>query len=195
MTKRPYRQSRRAEQQAQTRARILEATMALHQDPGPLYTTISAVAERAGVQRLTVYRHFPDETALFRACTAGWLERNPPPDPSRVATGPRRDRGRCGLEALYAYYAGTHRMWHAAYRDRDQVPALQEPMAAFEAYLDAYGAALLGTWPGADEPALALRRTTLALALRFPSWEVLEAEALDDREKAALVETWLRALR
>jgi AcrR family transcriptional regulator len=65
--------------------------MQLHEEIGPRATTISAIADRAGVQRLTVYRHFPDETAVFQACTAHWLSLNPPPDPADWAgiTDPR----------------------------------------------------------------------------------------------------------
>src|SRR5919201_641746 len=78
--KRAYRKKRRAELEAQTRRRITESTMELHGTLGPSRTSISAVAERAGVRRSTVYRHFPDEAALFAACTAHWMAANPPPD-------------------------------------------------------------------------------------------------------------------
>ena len=71
--------------QEETRRRIVEAAAGLHENVGPRDTTISAIAEKAGVQRLTVYRHFPDETELFKACTAHWLALNPPPDPASWA--------------------------------------------------------------------------------------------------------------
>ena len=72
-TKRPYRLGERAKSQEQTRLRIVEATVALHEELGPRNTTITDIAKRAGVQRLTVYSHFADETAVFQACTAHWL--------------------------------------------------------------------------------------------------------------------------
>src|SRR5258708_30228378 len=80
-TPRQYRQLRRSELEAQTRLRITEAAMKLHGTVGPSRTTVTAVAEEAGVQRGTVYRHFPDEDALFRACSMHWLSLNPTPTP------------------------------------------------------------------------------------------------------------------
>jgi AcrR family transcriptional regulator len=79
---RQYRQIKRAALQDETRLRITEATVDLHGSVGPRRTTISAVAERAGVQRATVYRHFPDERALFAACSSHWRDANPRPDPA-----------------------------------------------------------------------------------------------------------------
>jgi len=78
--KRTYRMTRRAELEAQTRLRITESTVALHGTVGPAHTSISAIAEHAGVRRSTVYRHFPDEAALFNACSAHWLAEHPTPD-------------------------------------------------------------------------------------------------------------------
>src|SRR3954462_2551957 len=78
--KRPYRKTRRAELEEETRRRITESTVALHEELGPARTSISAVAERAGVRRSTVYRHFPDEEALFDACSSHFGAANPPPD-------------------------------------------------------------------------------------------------------------------
>ena len=77
MSKRPYVQKKRAESRDETHARIVEATMRLHEELGPRAATISAIAERAGVQRLTVYRHFTDESELFQACTSRWLGEQP----------------------------------------------------------------------------------------------------------------------
>ena len=88
----PYRKRRRAELEDETRLRITEATVDLHGTVGPARTTVSAIAERAGVQRATVYRHFPDERALFGACSAHWIAANPPPDIAALGgdRGPRR---------------------------------------------------------------------------------------------------------
>src|SRR5436853_2800585 len=80
--KRPYRKRRRAEGEAETRQRITEATVRLHGTVGPARTTIKDVAAGAGVQRATVYRHFPDLESLFMACSAHWVSLNPPPDPA-----------------------------------------------------------------------------------------------------------------
>src|SRR4029079_8163724 len=80
--KRQYTMRRRAELEEQTRRRITESAVELHEELGPAQTSISAIADRAGVRRSTVYRHFPDEDALFAACSAHWRAANPPPDPS-----------------------------------------------------------------------------------------------------------------
>src|SRR3982751_245793 len=83
--KRPYRMKRRAQLEEQTRLRITESAMQLHGSVGPARTSMSAVAEHAGVTRSTLYRHFPDEEALFDACSSHWASLNPPPDLGRWA--------------------------------------------------------------------------------------------------------------
>src|SRR5215210_7954708 len=109
-TRRPYRKRRRAELEAVTRLRIAEAAVDLHGSVGPARTTISAVAERAGVQRATVYRHFPDEDALFDACSSHWMAQHPLPDPTAWAAIENPDqRLRVALGELYDWYAdGEH---------------------------------------------------------------------------------------
>src|SRR3954454_19384323 len=84
-TDRKYELKERARRQDETRRRITEATVELHRTVGAARTTISAIAEKAGVERLTVYRHFPDEGSLFDACSAHWIEANPLPDPAAWA--------------------------------------------------------------------------------------------------------------
>src|SRR6185503_16815167 len=110
-TKRKYQLKRRAERQEETRQRILDATVALHERAGVPGTTISAVAEQAGVERLTVYRHFPDEAALLTAATDYYLAAHPPPDPLawRDIADPVL-RLRAGLTAAYAYHQQTEGM-------------------------------------------------------------------------------------
>lgn len=191
MKKRKYTQRRRAEQQDQTRARILEAAVALHEELGPARTSIKAVAERAGVQRLTVYRHFPDDSSLFQACTSHWLTLHPPP----AIPGPPGDEApaaytRAGLRVLYRYYRDTGMMWQGAYRDREQVEALQAPMAGFEAYLDELRNALLAAWPANGE-AGKQRALTLRHGLAFGTWQSLTGLGLGDSQAADLVTSWL----
>src|SRR5690349_14899107 len=109
--KRPYEKKLRAELEAQTRRRITESTIELHGTLGPAHTSISAVAARAGVRRSTVYRHFPDEVALFAACSSHWNAQNPPPD--LAGWGAIKDtdqRLQIALGQLYAYYRATERM-------------------------------------------------------------------------------------
>src|SRR3954462_2336543 len=102
--KRPYRKRARAAQEEETRRRITESTVYLHGTVGPAHTSISAIAERAGVRRSTVYRHFPDEATLFAACSGHWREANPTPDLAAWAEiGDSGERLRHGLGELYAF--------------------------------------------------------------------------------------------
>ncbi|HKK13221.1 MAG TPA: helix-turn-helix domain-containing protein [Gammaproteobacteria bacterium] len=194
MKPRTYTQRRRAQQQAQTRERIVQAAMALHEERGPRRTTISAVARRAGVQRLTVYRHFHDDRALFSACSSRWLELNPPPSPQQwrgmqaPAAGTRQ-----ALSALYGYYRHTERMWAQSYRDREAVPALDSFMADIDRYMDAVATDLLSLW----RPARSRRRALGAVirhALAFASWRSLADQGLRDAEMVDLVERWLEVV-
>src|SRR3954451_3620257 len=125
MPTRKYQQKRRAEQQAETRQRIVEALVALHREVGPARTTISAIAERAGVERLTVYRHFPDERSMFEACTTHYAIQVPGPDPSSWAgIEDPAERLRTTLLAFYDYYRRAEDVLAHAARDVPQLPAL-----------------------------------------------------------------------
>jgi AcrR family transcriptional regulator len=121
---RSYRMTRRAEGVAETRQRIVEATVELHGMVGPAGSTIAGIAERAGVTRLTVYRHFPTEEALYAACSAHWLARQDPPDPARWThlTDPS-DRLRAALTDLYRFYRAGAAMLGNVLRDFDAMPA------------------------------------------------------------------------
>src|SRR5437763_8605761 len=133
--KRVYRKKRRAELEAKTRLRITESAMALHGTLGPARTSMSAVAEHAGVRRSTVYRHFPDEAALFAACTGHWMGLNPPPDLSRwAAIADPDDRLATALSELYDYYGATERMMENVHRDEATVPIVKRMLAPFRDY-------------------------------------------------------------
>ena len=102
--KRRYEKRARAAQEQETRQRIIEAAIGLHGTVGPARTTISAIAEGAGVRRATVYRHFPDERALFMGCSGTWAERNPLPDPAGWSGIPDpADRLEAALDAIYGW--------------------------------------------------------------------------------------------
>ena len=161
---------------------------------GPRDTTISAVADRAGVQRLTVYRHFPDEESLFRACSSHWLERNPPPDIAgwqRVEDPGRRSAA--ALTALYRYYEDTQSMWSLVYRDRTQVPAMQAPLEAFHAYLDRIGDDICTSWQPRGRKPRKLK-ATVRHVLRFGCWASLDAMDVDDAEKVELAVRWIESV-
>jgi AcrR family transcriptional regulator len=167
--KRKYELKARAERQEETRRRITEATVALHEEVGPARTTVAEVARRAGVTRLTVYNNFPEERELFAACQGHWFERHPPPalDPSE------------GLEAvlrsLYGWYRQTARMAENVRRDRALVPELDALMRETGDARMAELAEALGGGP------------MVALALDFWTWRRLAAEGLSDAEAAALM--------
>lgn len=190
MTKRKYTLKQRAAQQQQTRERIVDAAMALHEELGPAQTTVSAIAERAGVQRLTVYRHFPGEREMFAACSSKWFGLHPPPDMSRIAAGEPAERTRAVLLELYCYYEDTRQMWASVYRDMEKVPALDEPMAGFEGYLEAVRKDLLADWAPRSSRQL---RATLRHALRFSTWQSLAEQGLSHRAMAGLVCAWVCA--
>jgi AcrR family transcriptional regulator len=194
MSKRPYRQKRRAEQAEQTRARITEAVMQLHQELGPAHTTIKAVAERAGVQRLTVYRHFEDERAMFKACTSLWAQRHPLPDPADwQGIKDAAKRTQAALVAMYGWYRRAAPMLRVSYRDLDAVPALAEPMAGVEAMLDNLCADLLKPW-APKRSARKPMQAALRHALSFAAWESLASLEVSDHDMAAMIVQWLTAL-
>jgi AcrR family transcriptional regulator len=194
MTTRKYTKTRRAQQQDETRARIVEATVKLHESLGPAQTSIMAIAEAAGVQRLTVYRHFPDDASLFEACSTRYLEMHPPPQPAAWATIEHPgERSRTALSAFYRYYRQTEPMWRVAYRDVDQVAALQAPMNRFEAYLDQVTDDLVQAWHTTPAARKSLK-LTLRHALRFTTWQSLKNAKLNDRQIAELVQGWLAGI-
>jgi AcrR family transcriptional regulator len=141
---RKYTLRRRAEQQAETRQRIVEAAVDLHGSVGPARTTFSMVAERAGVQRHTLYAHFPDERELLLACSAHHLEVEPPPDPAPwAAIADRRARLRTALGAIYGWYERNADMLANVLRDAEHHETLREIMhMRFGPHLGAGPAAL-----------------------------------------------------
>jgi AcrR family transcriptional regulator len=174
--KRPYRMTRRAELEEETRRRITESTVELHEELGPARTSISAVAERAGVRRSTVYRHFPNEDALFAACSSHWRAANPPPAPRAwVAIKDPAERTETALRELYAFYGRTQGMYGSLLRDEPLVPIVQRLLRDFHGYLRAIQDVLMS---GRGLRGHAARRTRAAIghALAFPTWRSLTHE-------------------
>jgi AcrR family transcriptional regulator len=186
--KRRYRKRQRAEQEDRTRLRITEATVDLHGSVGPAKTTVSAVAERAGVQRTTVYRHFPDEESLFAACSAHWLAAHPLPELAGwAAIGDPDERLRVALEELYAWFERGEEMVEKTTRDAATVPALQPPMAAFGRWFEAAAEVLVKGTPGRGARRRR-RRAAIGHALSFATWRSLVREqGLTQAEAAALM--------
>src|ERR671929_1008618 len=147
MTTRTYQQTRRAQHQAETRRRIVEAMVELHQEIGPARTTISAIADRAGVERLTVYRHFPDERSMFEACTTHYATEVPQPDPAAWAeTQDPAERLRQALLEFYDYYRRAEQMLVHATRDVPQLPALAQVLRPREEFQGRLRKDLLERW-------------------------------------------------
>jgi AcrR family transcriptional regulator len=185
---RTYRLKQRASDQEQTRQRIVEATIALHQERGDSGTTISAIAELAGVGRTTVYRHFPDERTLLTACTSHYFAENPPPHPA--AWGAIADpvtRLVTALEEVYAFYRRTEAMLARAEEDAPTNPVLADLLAPFIVLQVAMRDTLAAGWlpDGEDDPALV---AAVGLALGFGTWRTLTREqGLDDPQAVDLM--------
>lgn len=192
---RKYELRRRAERQEETRQRIVQATVELHETVGPSKTTISAIAERAGVDRGTVYRHFPDEQALFRACTNHYETANPSPDPAPwwSIDGPET-RLRIALAEIYAYHQRTERMAESAARDLPELPALQEVLAPYVEHWAAIRETLTAGWAVEGQ-----RRNLLVAAvghaIDFQTWRSLVHEQeLDDAQAVELMVLMVRCI-
>lgn len=186
--KRKYEKKARAEAEAQTRRRITESAVELHGSVGPANTSMSAVAEHAGVRRSTLYRHFPDERALFGACSAHWGAENPPPDISRWAEIENPDeRLALALDELYAYYRRAGGMIDKLLRDEGTVPVVAEQFAPYHQFL-AMAADLLAAGRGLRGNAAKRTRAAIGHAIAFRTWQDLtETQGLDDDQAAEVM--------
>jgi AcrR family transcriptional regulator len=191
--RRRYEKRARAAKEQETRLRIVEAALALHGTLGPARTTISAIAERAGVRRATVYRHFPDERALFLGCSGAWRDRNPVPDPaSWAAIADPAARVEAALDALYRWYERAEPMLSAVLRDIDAMPIVAEIQAGRMAYLAGVEDGLVAGW-GARGKAAKRLRATIGLALDFFTWRTLDERGLDRGDATAVMSAAVRA--
>jgi len=181
----------RAEQKSATRRRIVEATVDLHSTIGPARTTISAVADRAGVPRLTVYRHFPDQRELELACSALIMAREPLPDPAAWAGDTPTERLRHGLDELYRYYARNEGMLANVLRDAEVLPTTHEMVKLrVTPGLARIRDALVGQIPVADDRRRELVAAT-ELAIDFATWRLLVRRRRLSRRRAAELMTRL----
>ena len=187
--KRRYELKARAEAQRATRERIAAAASSLHEEVGVASTTVADIARRAGVQRLTVYNHFPDLEALLPACSAHWLGEHPLPDlePAFELADPV-ERLRTVLTALYGWYRGAAPMQRRMLGERTVVPALDAWLTqSADPLLAAFAERLSQGFDGAGARAL------VAVALDFWTWERLDREGLDDAAAATLMTVAVRA--
>jgi AcrR family transcriptional regulator len=184
---RTYTLKKRAEQQAETRRRIVEAAVDLHSSVGPALTTLSQVAERAGVQRHTLYAHFPDERTLFMACSGLSLERDPLPDAAAWQCIEEQDeRLRIGIDAVYGWYERNSDLAACVLRDAEYHPLTREVAElTFGQSMAAYREVL-------GETLSTKQRAVLRLALSFFTWRTLVRES--GLEQAAAVGAMVQAI-
>lgn len=168
MKTRPYILKKRAEQQEETRLRIVEAAVALHGTVGPARTTFSMIAEKAGVQRHTLYAHFPDERALLKACSGLHGEQNPLPDANAWRTiADREQRLRKGLGEIYTWFAENETLVACVLRDAEYDPLVRETAhKAFGPHMAAFNDVL-------GEKMNAKQRAMLHVALSFYTFRTL----------------------
>ena len=180
--RRPYQLRARANAMDRTRARITQAAIELHGSIGPAATTMSSVAERAGVTRATLYRHFPSEEILFRACSAEWRSANPSPDPAQWATIPDPyQRLATALPALYGWYRSSEAMRANLLRDLAVLPAAIR--TGIESYPRTVAEVLDTGWPRRSR----LRRAAIGHGVAFQTWQSLAHQGLTDSEAAQLI--------
>jgi AcrR family transcriptional regulator len=182
-----YTLKKRAEQQAETRQRITEAAIEMHRTVGPAATTISMVAERAGVQRHTFYAHFPDERSLLQACSALSLERDPLPEAAvwrKIED--RRERLRVALLAIYGWYERNADLAGCVLRDAEYHQLVRETVELrWGPYMAAYQE-VLGANLSVKQQAM------LGLALSFFTWRTLVRD--QGLKQAAAVKAMVHAV-
>lgn len=179
---------RRAELEQQTKLRITKSAVTLHGSLGPSRTSVSAIAEHAGVRRSTLYRHFPDELALFTACTTHWLARNPLPELKHWAVVANADeRLRIALQELYPYYGRTERMLTNILRDEETMPIVKQMLGNYRRYLAEARDTIMRD-RNLTEPSRARVRAAVGHVLSFHVWRSLAIEqGLDNATSARLM--------
>ena len=169
---RRYELKRRAERQDETRQRIVDATIELHQTIGAAQTTVSEIAKRAGVGRVTVYRHFPDEETLFYACSGHYFSQHPFPDIERWRRIPDpHDRLREGLRDTYAWHEENRQMIAMALAEARELPM----MTRYHDFWDAAAEVLAAAWRVRGRRRSNLK-AAIALALSFDTHRTLTRE-------------------
>jgi AcrR family transcriptional regulator len=193
---RTYQLKRRAQQQDETRQRIVEATVHLHETLGPAHTSISAIAEQAGVERLTVYRHFPDELSLLTACTSHFQAANPLPEPADwMQIADPETRLSAALTEIYAYYQRTERMQLTSARDLSELPSMQRVMEPYFAYWERVRDGLASAWETKDAACCTRLRAAIGHAISFQTWRSLVREqGLEEAEAVELMIGMVRCL-
>ncbi len=191
-----YNLKARAERYQQTRQRIVETAVELHKTHGPAQTTITDIAKRAGVERQTVYNHFPDELALLKACSAHNRSLNPPPDPEPwMLIRDPEVRLRKALAEVYAYYRRNEQMLANVIRDAHANPNLRKVFEARIKHQERMRDALAGGWKEGDGQRHKQLYGTLWVALEFQTWRALvRQQGFEDEEVIELMVGMVRCL-
>jgi len=177
-----------------TRRRIVEAIVELHEEVGPATTTVTAIAERAGVQRLTVYRHFPDDRAMLGACSSHWNGEHPLPVPaSWTGIADPRSRLETALRGLYDYFRNGAPMLASILRDEAEVPELAEVMTPLWDYMREVAGGLSAGW-GVSGDSQRLVRAAVGHALGFYTWRSLTDQGLSNAEVVELMVGFVAAV-
>jgi AcrR family transcriptional regulator len=192
-----YELKKRAERQEETRLRIARAALELHEILGPALTTRSAIAQRAGVTRPTVYSHFPDDLSLGKACSSLGLSENPLPDPGRwEEISEPEERLRSALSDLYSYFRSGERLWANVLRDQELLYANGDPealeadaeiMEPIVLHWDRMKETIAAGWgPPEEIPRLVLG--AIGFALDFKAWRALvRTQGMSDEEAIELM--------
>jgi AcrR family transcriptional regulator len=192
-----YNLKARAERYRKTRQRIVEAAVELHRTAGPARTTVTEIANKAGVERQTVYNHFPDELSLFKACSAHNRALNPPPDPEPwrlIANAEKRLRR--ALAEVYGYYRRNEQMLANVTADAQVNPNTRKVLEPRAKHQERMRDALAAGWEQGDER----RRKRLLcgalwVALEFQTWHTLaRQQGFDDEESIELMVSMVRCL-
>lgn len=186
---RKYELKIRAQRQRETRERIVAVTESLHREVGPARTTIAEIGRRAGVERLTVYNHFPDLGELFAACQGHFLAAHPPP-----AIAPPKPLQRALVE-LYGWFRAHWEMERNIYRDRRLVPELDELMRRSADTRFEEAARLHAERLGRTPKGVRAVQQLVRLALDFSTWDLLAGGGAADAEIARLFQTSVDCLR
>ena len=193
---RKYEMKRRAQRIQETRRRITEAAVELHETIGPARTTVSAIAEKAGVQRHTYYAHFPELKDLYQACMGLHLKQNPLPEPSSWAeVSDAEERMRRALLEVYAWFSRNEAMLANVLRDAALDPVAQETMVSFYQYWETVRDTIADAFVEAGGERREALLAAVALAQDFQTWRTLvRGQGLDDEKAVELMVGMVRCL-
>ena len=151
---------------------------------------MSAIAERAGVQRHTVYRHFPDPVDLIRACSAHSIQVTNPPDPAAWRGIVPAERLEVGLGQLYAYFRANERLLANIVRDSAVMPDLVAGTVVNRARTEELRTALLDGLGHRSTGANA----AVGHATDFSTWRSLTTRGLSDDQARDAMARFIRSM-